>query len=47
MNILILLMLISFVLVALACIAFYFSAEHGQFEDLDSPSIRILEDHER
>lgn len=47
MNVLIVLMVISIVLAAFACSAFYISARRGQFDDLDSPSLRVLRDDER
>ena len=47
MNILVLLILIS-VLVALTFLgAFYWAVKSGQFDDTDSPSVRMLMDEKR
>ncbi|MCG8434170.1 MAG: cbb3-type cytochrome oxidase assembly protein CcoS [Gammaproteobacteria bacterium] len=44
MNIIFVLIPLSVVLVAVAVLAFLWAANNGQFDDLDTPARRILED---
>ena len=46
MEILYLLVPVSVVLVLLIGYLFWWSVDHGQFDDLDSPARRILEEDE-
>ncbi|HSD73703.1 MAG TPA: cbb3-type cytochrome oxidase assembly protein CcoS [Steroidobacteraceae bacterium] len=41
---LLLLIPLSLVLLGAAVWAFFWAADHGQFDDLDTPAIRILQD---
>lgn len=44
MNILLVLIPISLLLIGLAVWAFFWAVNHGQFDDLETPALRILED---
>ena len=44
MNILLMLLPISLVLLGLAIAAFAWAVRKGQFDDLDTPALRILQD---
>jgi cbb3-type cytochrome oxidase maturation protein len=44
MNILLLLILVSLALAVIALIAFLWAAGSGQFEDISTPSMRMLTD---
>lgn len=44
MNILLVLIPVSLLLLAAAVWAFFWAVNGGQFDDLDTPAIRILED---
>lgn len=44
MNILFLLVPLAFVMVIGAIVAFRWATRSGQFDDLDSPAIRMLDD---
>ena len=44
MSAMYLLIPLSIVLLAAAVWAFFWAVNHGQFEDLDSPAVRILDD---
>jgi cbb3-type cytochrome oxidase maturation protein len=44
MNIVLLLIPLSLVLVALAVWAFFWSVDHAQFDDLDTPALMPLSD---
>ncbi|GIX22538.1 MAG: hypothetical protein KatS3mg121_1321 [Gammaproteobacteria bacterium] len=46
MNIVFLLIPLSIVLLAVAVWAFFWAVDRGQFDDLDTPAWRILEDEE-
>lgn len=46
MNILLLLVPISLVLLGVAIAAFAWAVKRGQFDDLDTPALDILEDDE-
>ena len=47
MNILLLLIPISLVLLGVAVAAFVWAVKRGQFDDLDTPALDILEDDDR
>ncbi|MBO9716601.1 MAG: cbb3-type cytochrome oxidase assembly protein CcoS [Pseudoxanthomonas sp.] len=47
MNILLLLIPISLVLLGIAIAAFVWAVKRGQFDDLDTPALDILEDDDR
>ena len=47
MNILLLLIPISLVLLGVAVAAFVWAVKRGQFDDLDTPALDILEDNDR
>jgi len=47
MNILLMLIPISLVLLIVAVAAFVWAVKRGQFDDLDTPALDILEDNER
>lgn len=47
MNILLLLIPISLVLLGIAIAAFVWAVRRGQFDDLDTPALDILEDDDR
>ena len=47
MNILLMLLPISLVLLGLAIAAFAWAVRKGQFDDLDTPALDILEDDDR
>ncbi len=47
MNILLMLIPISLVLLAAAVGAFIWAVKRGQFDDLDTPALDILEDDDR
>ena len=47
MNILLMLLPISLVLLGLAIAAFAWAVRKGQFDDLDTPALDILEDYDR
>jgi cbb3-type cytochrome oxidase maturation protein len=47
MNILLLLIPISLVLLGVAIAAFVWAVKRGQFDDLDTPALDILEDDDR
>ena len=47
MNILLLLIPISLVLLGTAIAAFVWAVKRGQFDDLDTPALDILEDDDR
>ncbi len=44
MNILLVLLPVSLVLLGVAIWAFFWAVNKGQFDDLDTPALRILED---
>ncbi len=44
MNILLVLIPISLLLIGFAVWAFFWAVNHGQFDDLETPALRILED---
>lgn len=44
MNILLVLIPISLLLIGVAVWAFFWAANRGQFDDLETPALRILED---
>lgn len=44
MTILYLLIPLGLVLIILALVAFFWASSNGQFDDLDSPAVRILMD---
>lgn len=46
MNIIFVLIPMSLVLVIIAIAAFFWAANHGQFDDLDTPALRILMDED-
>jgi cbb3-type cytochrome oxidase maturation protein len=47
MNILLMLIPISLVLLIAAVVAFVWAVRRGQFDDLDTPALDILEDNDR
>ncbi|KAF1694826.1 cbb3-type cytochrome oxidase assembly protein CcoS [Pseudoxanthomonas jiangsuensis] len=47
MSILLMLIPISLVLLGLAVAAFVWAVKRGQFDDLDTPALDILEDNDR
>jgi cbb3-type cytochrome oxidase maturation protein len=47
MNILYILVPLALVMAALAVLAFRWAARQGQFDDLETPAVRILLDEER
>ncbi|AKC86398.1 cbb3-type cytochrome oxidase assembly protein CcoS [Pseudoxanthomonas suwonensis] len=47
MNILLLLIPLSLVLLGVAVAAFVWAVKRGQFDDLDTPALDILEDNDR
>ena len=47
MNILLMLVPISLVLLGMAIAAFVWAVRRGQFDDLDTPALDILEDDDR
>jgi len=47
MNILLMLIPLSLVLLGVAVAAFVWAVRRGQFDDLDTPALDILEDDER
>ncbi|GAB2509021.1 cbb3-type cytochrome oxidase assembly protein CcoS [Pseudoxanthomonas sangjuensis] len=47
MNILLMLVPISLVLLGVAIAAFVWAVRRGQFDDLDTPALDILEDDDR
>ena len=47
MSILLVLIPLSLVLLALAVAAFVWAVKRGQFDDLDTPALDILEDDDR
>jgi len=47
MNILLMLIPLSLVLLGVAVAAFVWAVKRGQFDDLDTPALDILEDDER
>ena len=47
MDILYLLVPLSVVLVLVIGVVFWWSLDHGQFDDLDSPARRILDDDDQ
>lgn len=44
MNALLILIPVSLVLLGIAIWAFFWAVDRGQFDDLDTPALRILED---
>ncbi|MBX3725355.1 MAG: cbb3-type cytochrome oxidase assembly protein CcoS [Xanthomonadales bacterium] len=44
MNALLILIPVSLVLLGIAVWAFFWAVDRGQFDDLDTPALRILED---
>ncbi len=46
MNIIFVLIPMGLVLVIIAIAAFFWAANHGQFDDLDTPALRILMDED-
>jgi len=46
MNIIFVLIPMSLALVIIAIAAFFWAANHGQFDDLDTPALRILLDED-
>lgn len=44
MNIIFVLIPVGLVLVAIAIAAFFWAVRSGQYDDLDTPAVRILED---
>jgi cbb3-type cytochrome oxidase maturation protein len=44
MNILLVLIPVSLVLIGVAVWAFFWAVNHGQYDDLDTPALRVLED---
>ncbi|WP_028916796.1 cbb3-type cytochrome oxidase assembly protein CcoS [Pseudoxanthomonas sp. J35] len=47
MNILLMLVPLSLVLLGVAVAAFVWAVKRGQFDDLDTPALDILEDNDR
>ena len=47
MNILLFLIPISLVMIGVAALVFAWAVRHGQFDDLDTPALDILEDNDR
>ena len=46
MTVLFLVLPLALVIVAVAVLAFVWAAERGQFDDLDTPAVRLLHDDE-
>jgi cbb3-type cytochrome oxidase maturation protein len=46
MNIIYLLIPLSLILLVVAVWAFFWAVNNGQFDDLDTPALRILDDEE-
>ena len=44
MNILLVLIPVSLVLIGIAVWAFFWAVNHGQYDDLETPALRILEE---
>ncbi len=47
MSVIYIVMPIAFVLAAIAVIAFVWAAKQGQFDDLDTPSLRVVTDEDQ
>ena len=47
MNILLFLIPVSLVMIGVAALVFAWAVRHGQFDDLDTPALDILEDDDR